>query len=186
MFERIACCLIAVLLVAPMLAAERQLLVEGHSLIAKTGDERIVIKRLAKDQEFQGYGFLEDDVVFMAYSTDAEGGASTILAVYEGAQKRERFLCELGATGESSFAVSASGSDIAFNWRDAIYVMPVDRLLTAREPGPLDCPSIAARILDCQSCYAPVWVGPSRVRYQIWEDPCWRTRELDIPELQAR
>ncbi|HYC58146.1 MAG TPA: hypothetical protein VEK79_01135 [Thermoanaerobaculia bacterium] len=161
--------------------------VDSQSLVVERGGERVVLKTLTDAQEFQGFGDLEDGAVFMAYSTDTEGGASTMLSVYDFARHKELLICELGATGESAFVMSPDGSRIAFNWEDGIYLASTRGLLASLRKGPVGCERFRSRfrlVVKCNTCYEPEWVGPATIRYNGWERDEWRMREVAVAPEQ--
>jgi hypothetical protein len=151
---------------------------DGRRLVAGNG---VVLKELTESTEFQGYGLVGDDLLFVAYSSDTEGGASTHLSLFNLADAKEHHLCELGATGESSFAVNRSAGVVAFNWDGGIYVMTVPDLLRVQERS-LDCASLQRkfeRIRKCGPCYEVHWVSDSRLAYREFDGKCWQIRELE-------
>jgi hypothetical protein len=106
-----------------------------------------------------------------------------VLSIYDFAAGTERPMCELGGTGESSFAVSADGSAIAFNWRGGIYVMNTAGLVDALRAGPVGCARLEERfdrVIECRSCFEPRWTGAAKLQYEEWDGATWRVRELDL------
>jgi hypothetical protein len=111
--------------------------------------------------ELQGHGFLDGSTVFYAYSGDGEGGASTVLALYDVNARRSRVICELGATGESTFAVNRTRRMVAFNWIHGIYLTET---LT-----PMPCGEWEQRLrllVRCDSCYEVAWRDDRTLTYQ--------------------
>lgn len=178
---------IAVLLFATMSAAaaeRRQVSVEGQTLVVTSGNERLVVRTLPDDAEFQGYGFIGADTLFLAYSSGSEGGAGTMLAIYDLARQTEYPICEIGGTGESVFVISDDGSTAAFNWIRGIYVFSLKGILEAVRERPLGatrCEKQFRQVVACEQCYSPKWIGPSRLQYEEADGKCWRVRTIDVP-----
>ena len=154
---------------------------DGRRLVVMDAGRRVVLKELTESTEFQGYGFVGEDLLFVAYSSDTEGGASTYLSLFHLPGTKEQHLCEIGGTGESSFAVNQAAGVVAFNRGDGIYVTAVPDLVRVQE-GSLDCAALERkfeRIQTCRACYEPHWVGESRLAYRAFDGECWRTREIE-------
>lgn len=161
-----------------------RVVVEGQQLVARNGT-RMVLKELGGDAELQGYGLVAGNTVFAAWSSDTDGGASTLTSLFDLATGKEDFLCELGGTGETTFAVNREAGLVAFNWRGAIYAARVRDLLMRRDGG-IDCPALERRfirVLACESCYEIQWVNASRLAYREFDGDKPLTKQIELGDV---
>jgi hypothetical protein len=163
---------------------ELRIVVEGQQLVAVNGT-RVVLKELGIYAEFEGYGLVAEDTLFAAWSSDTEGGASTLISLFDLASGKEHFLCELGGTGETTFAVNRAAGLVAFNWDEAIYAVRVRDLLMRRDGG-IDCLALQRRfirLLPCRSCYEPQWMNASRLAYSELDGDAPVTKQIELGDV---
>jgi hypothetical protein len=100
---------------------QRLELTNEETLFCDSSSGRFLLKALHGDQSFQGFGIVNQNEIFLAYSS-GEAEASSILSVYEIADKSEKVIIEIGGTGESNYSLNEDTGMIAFNWYNGIYI----------------------------------------------------------------
>ncbi|GEM_PF-5003183 len=166
--------------VAAGLPAKPSLEVVGDSLVYRDEGQMRVIKRLP-DRTFQGFAIVDHDRVFLAYSGDGEGGASTILAVSDLKSGHELFIWELGATGDTTFVYSKDNGLVAFNWCDGLYVFSIKEVLEQRSRPAFDLERFLTKVASCASCDEVQWKGVDLLSYLQWDGRGPKRREIKLP-----
>jgi hypothetical protein len=157
------------------------------SLYYRTGDHRILVRKLQPSQAFQGMAVTRDGNLFLAYSGTGDE-ATTTLSVYDVPTQRERIFVELGATGESQFAYDASTGLVVFDWENAIYIFPLDaaRKIPANRERQEAFKQILVLVTKCEACFQPHWTKDGRIAYTQYDTTGAAVpRYADVPKLPS-
>ena len=163
-------------------ASGRLVCVDDQALFLVTGATRQLVKKLEPGTRFQGFGLVDTNEAFLAYSTPgAEAGA--VLAVWDAQTGTEYPIYELGGTGASEFRLNCRTKWVVFRWYDGIYVFSLANTMSELRSGTFDHRRFKGRIhrvVACQACDDPRWAGPNRITYSVWDGSRWKDQGVDF------
>lgn len=137
----------------------------GNTLYYQTKDTLIEIKRL-DHYRFQGYDIIDSTHIFLAYIDPKFTAVATLLYIYDLKANKEKFIGEIGATGESEFFYNKENDYVLFDWHDGIYVFKLHD-----ENGNIVDKIKEIKIMDWQGgTIIPFWVDKNTIVYFIYYD----------------
>jgi hypothetical protein len=146
-------------------------IIYGDRLYYHNKDKFYEIKKREHAESFQGYDIVDSTHIFIAYDPEKSAEASTYLAVYDIKTKTEKFIYELGGTGESFFIYNKDNDLVLFNWYNGINIFKLHKennaIIDKFEPK---------LIIECEECYLPFWVDSKTIGYQQFENGEWVTK----------
>lgn len=159
------------------LTNSQSLMVYGNGLYYRTQFSQVEIKRIDISSIFQGYTIVDSNEIFLAYQHELSAEASTDICIYEINDNKEKFLCEIGGTGESIFDYNKSNNKVVFNWIKGLYTFELPVGSYDQYQKWKFSPTL---IFECKQCYAPFWIDSNTVSYQEYINDHFETKIITI------
>ena len=143
-------------------ATNRLILFQGFVLNAYYNDQYIEVKRLdpySSGRKFYGYGWLDDNRVFVAYQGDT-AEAVVEMEIIDLRHLRTTKLKNIGGVGESLFDVNPTTGDVIYSTGDEINLIKIDKKNNTYR---------VENIKQKTNCWAAFWVDNRTIGCKLLE-----------------
>jgi hypothetical protein len=141
------------LLFVQVSCADSLTVVQGRILFASHNGEYKELFRTSSP--FYGYGWLDEDEVFLAYQPDGEAEAFAVIETFNLRLGTKKKITVIGGAGESHFASNSKLREIIFNDSEGLRLMSIEKNGKHK----------ISTILGDNSVFAPFWIDEDTVGY---------------------
>ena len=152
--------------------SKRLVLFQGFILNAYYNDQYVEVKRLDVNGTIYGYGWVDDDTVFVAYQRPNQAEAVVDVDLINLRQLRTTKQKILGAGGESNFDVNPSTGEVVFNTDDAVKLLKFD---TKTNSHRID-------VISSGFCWGVFWIDSKTVGCKLVEKDKLKFVKYAVPQ----
>ena len=152
--------------------SKRLILFQGFILNAYHNDQYVEVKRLDVNGRFYGFGWVDDDTVFVAYQRPNHVEAVVDVELINLRQLRTTKQKILGAGGESNFDVNPSTGEVVFNTDDDVKLLKFD---TKTNSHRID-------VISSGFCWGVFWIDSKTVGCKLAEKDKLKFVRYAVPQ----
>jgi len=159
---------------------KRLILFQGFILNAYYNGQYTEVKRLPPDGTVYGYGWLDDNRVFVAYQRVDSGEAVADFEVIDLKKSKTTKLSGIGGVGESNFDVNTSTGRIIFSHNNEINELVINEDSKSYKIVPLKT------FKQFDYCWAIFWIDKNTVGCKFIHDNKIDFMKYDIPSSEMK
>lgn len=129
----------------------------------RSGDKKILVKKLMYDTDFYGYDLIDSTHVFLAYQRQDSPVGRAVLAIYDVEKEKEKVVDEVNAARTTNFLYNQENGMVLFNGIDGIYTLKIKGFLSGLFAKP-------RLLISGPDFYKIFWVDAKKFGYNEFDE----------------